>query len=51
MLVRQFLTGVHDDPKAHVARVARERARDPHVRPAEADRLLRIAEQAEQSPA
>jgi aminoglycoside phosphotransferase (APT) family kinase protein len=49
--VRQFLAGAHDDPKAHLARVARERAQDPHVRPAEADRLLRIAEQAERSPA
>jgi tRNA A-37 threonylcarbamoyl transferase component Bud32 len=49
--LRQFLAGVHDDPKAHVARVARERAQDPHVRRAEADRLLRIAEQAERSPA
>jgi hypothetical protein len=46
-LVRQFLAGVHDDPQAHVARVARERAQDRNVRPAEADRLLRIAEQAE----
>jgi Ser/Thr protein kinase RdoA (MazF antagonist) len=50
-LLRQFLAGVHDDPKAHVARVARERAQDPHVRPAERSRLLRIAEQAERSPA
>jgi serine/threonine protein kinase len=50
-LVRQFLAGVHDDPKAHVARVARERAQDRNVRPAEADRLLRIAEQAERPPA
>ena len=50
-LVRQFLAGVHDDPKAHLARVARERAQDPHVRPAERSRLLRIAEQAERSPA
>jgi tRNA A-37 threonylcarbamoyl transferase component Bud32 len=49
--VRQFLAGVHDDPKAHVARVARERAQDRNVRPAEADRLLRMAEQAERSPA
>ena len=50
-LVRQFLAGVHDDPKAHLAPVARERAQDPHVRPAERSRLLRIAEQAERSPA
>jgi hypothetical protein len=47
VLLRQFLAGVRDDPKAHVARVARQRAQDPHVRPAEADRLLRIAEDAE----
>jgi len=51
VLLRQFLAGVHDDPKAHVARVARERALDRNVRPAEADRLLRIAEQAERSSA
>jgi truncated hemoglobin YjbI len=50
-LLRQFLAGVHDDPRAHVARMARERAQDPHVRPAERSRLLRIAEQAERSPA
>jgi Phosphotransferase enzyme family len=48
-LVGQFLAGVHDDPKPHVARVARMRAEDRNVRPAEAGRLLRIAEQAEQA--
>jgi hypothetical protein len=46
-LLRQFLAAVRDDPKPHLARVARERATDPNVRPAEAGRLLRIAEQAE----
>jgi Ser/Thr protein kinase RdoA (MazF antagonist) len=46
-LLRQFLAVVRDDPKPHLARVARERATDRNVRPAEAGRLLRIAEQAE----
>ena len=51
VLVRQFLAGVRDDPQAHVARVARERAQDRNVRPAEADRLLRIAADAERPSA
>jgi Ser/Thr protein kinase RdoA (MazF antagonist) len=46
-LLRQFLAAVRDDPQPHLARVARQRATDPHVRPAEAARLLRIADQAE----
>lgn len=51
VLIRQFLAGARDDPQAHLARVARERAQDRNVRPAEADRLLRIAEHAEQPSA
>jgi hypothetical protein len=47
VLIRQFLAGARDDPRAHLARVARERAQDRNVRPAEADRLLRIAQDAE----
>jgi aminoglycoside phosphotransferase (APT) family kinase protein len=46
-LLRQFRAAVRDDPKPYLARVARERATDRNVRPAEAGRLLRIAEQAE----
>jgi aminoglycoside phosphotransferase (APT) family kinase protein len=48
-LVRQFLATARDDPKPHVAAVARMRATDRHIRPAEARRLLRMAEQAEQA--
>jgi aminoglycoside phosphotransferase (APT) family kinase protein len=48
ILVRDFLAAVHDDPQPHIAARARARAADRTVRPAEADRLLRIAEQAEQ---
>jgi Ser/Thr protein kinase RdoA (MazF antagonist) len=51
VLVRQFLAGARDDPRAHLARVARERAQDRNVRPAEADRLLRIARDAERPSA
>jgi thiamine kinase-like enzyme len=51
VLLRQFLAGVRDDPQAHMALVARERAKDRNVRPAEADRLLRIAEDAERPSA
>jgi aminoglycoside phosphotransferase (APT) family kinase protein len=46
ILVRDFLAAVHDDPQPHIAATAR--AADRAVRPAETDRLLRIAEQAEQ---
>ena len=47
ILIRQFVAGAQDDPEPHVSRVARARAEDPNVRPAEADRLLRMAERAE----
>jgi hypothetical protein len=46
ILVRDFLAAVHDDPQPHIAARARARAADRAIRPAEADRLLRIAEQA-----
>ena len=42
-LVGQFLSSVRDDPKPHLAAVVRERVKNPHVRPAEAQRLLRMA--------
>jgi aminoglycoside phosphotransferase (APT) family kinase protein len=48
-LFRQFLAGVRDDPGPHLARAARARVQDRNVRPAEAERLLRMAEQAEQA--
>jgi aminoglycoside phosphotransferase (APT) family kinase protein len=47
ILVRDFLAAAHDDPQPHIAARARARAADHAVRPAEADRLLRIAEHAE----
>ncbi len=43
-LIRQFLSSVRDDPKPYIATVARERVKDPNVRPAEAQWLLRMAE-------
>jgi aminoglycoside phosphotransferase (APT) family kinase protein len=46
-LVRVFLSrfraAVHDDPGPHLARAAEYRLHDPNVRPAEADRLRRLA--------
>lgn len=48
-LLGQFRAGVRDDPAPHIARVARQRVADRNVRPAEAERLLRMAEQAEQA--
>jgi aminoglycoside phosphotransferase (APT) family kinase protein len=46
VLLRQFRADAADDPQPYLARVATERAADPNVRPAEAARLLRIAEAA-----
>ncbi len=43
-LIGQFLSSVRDDPKPHIAAVARERAKDRNVRPSEAQWLLRMAE-------
>jgi aminoglycoside phosphotransferase (APT) family kinase protein len=48
-LVGQFRAAVCDDPGPHVAAVARERILDRNVRPAEAERLTRLAEQAERA--
>jgi aminoglycoside phosphotransferase (APT) family kinase protein len=47
ILLRRFLSGVRDDPRPHLAAVARQRMTDRNVRPSEAARLLRMAEQAE----
>jgi aminoglycoside phosphotransferase (APT) family kinase protein len=44
MLVRRFLAAVRDDPGPYLAQVARYRMADVNVRPAEAARLLRLAE-------
>jgi aminoglycoside phosphotransferase (APT) family kinase protein len=49
VLFRQFLGAVRDDPAPHLARVARERMRDRNVRPAETERLMRIAERADRA--
>jgi aminoglycoside phosphotransferase (APT) family kinase protein len=49
VLLRQFRAAVGDDPGPHLASVARARMADRNVRPAEAQRLLRLAEQAEQA--
>ena len=49
ILLRHFRARVRDDPAPYLARAARERMRDRNVRPAEAARLLRVAEQAERS--
>jgi thiamine kinase-like enzyme len=47
VLLRQFLATVHDDPAPVLARVARARMDDPHVRPGEIRRLEEIAARAE----
>jgi Ser/Thr protein kinase RdoA (MazF antagonist) len=47
VLLRQFRAAARDDPGPYLARAARHRMNDPNVRPAEAARLLRLAEQAE----
>jgi Ser/Thr protein kinase RdoA (MazF antagonist) len=49
LLLRQFRAAACDDMTAHLAMVARERIKDPNVRPAEAEFLLRMAEQAERA--
>jgi hypothetical protein len=49
VLLREFLAAVRDDPGPEMAQVARARIADRNVRPAEAERLLRLAEQAERS--
>jgi aminoglycoside phosphotransferase (APT) family kinase protein len=47
VLMRRFRAAVHADPGPHLAIVARARMADRNVRPAEAQRLRRMAEQAE----
>lgn len=47
LLLRQFRAAVRDDPGPEMARVARARIADRNIRPAEAERLLRLAERAE----
>jgi aminoglycoside phosphotransferase (APT) family kinase protein len=44
MFLRRFRAAVRDDPEPYLAQVARYRLKDPNVRPAEAARLLRLAE-------
>jgi len=51
MLLRQFLAAVHADPAPVLARVARARMNDPHVRPNEIRRLKDIAARAERETA
>ncbi len=48
-LVRQFRSTVSVDLAPHLALAARARMEDRNVRPAEAEQLHRIAEQAERS--
>ena len=43
IFLRGFLAAVRDDPGPYLAEVARYRLRDPNVRPAEAERLRRLA--------
>ena len=44
LFLRRFRTAVRDDPGPYLAQVASYRLKDPNVRPAEAARLLRLAE-------
>jgi aminoglycoside phosphotransferase (APT) family kinase protein len=48
-LFREFLAEVRDDPWPHMARVARARVADRNTRPAEAERLLRVAAEADRA--
>jgi aminoglycoside phosphotransferase (APT) family kinase protein len=48
-LIGGFRRAVGDDPGPYIATVARQRMRDRNVRPGEAERLLRLAEAAEQA--
>jgi ribosomal protein L29 len=45
--LRRFLAAAQDSPWPHMASAARARIADINTRPAEAARLLRIAERAE----
>ena len=44
VFLRRFRSAVRDDPGPYLAQVARYRLQDANVRPAEAARLLRLAE-------
>lgn len=44
MFLRRFRAAVRDDPGPYLAQAASYRLKDPNVRPAEAARLLRLAE-------
>jgi aminoglycoside phosphotransferase (APT) family kinase protein len=48
-LLKEFLGAVRHDPGPHVAAAARARMADVSVRPAEAERCRRVAEEAERS--
>jgi aminoglycoside phosphotransferase (APT) family kinase protein len=48
-VIREFLASAGDDPGPHIAEVARYRMQDRNVRPAEADYLRRVAEQADRA--
>ena len=48
-LFRVFLASVQDDPMPHLARVARARLTDRNTRPAEAERLRKVAERADRA--
>ena len=48
-LFRAFLPAAADDPRPHIARVARVRLADRNVRPSEAVRLRRMAERADRA--
>lgn len=48
-LFRQFLRHVRDDPGPHMGNAARERMKDPNVRPVEIARLQRMAAEADQA--
>ena len=50
VFLSRFRAAVRDDPRPHLARVARFRLKDPNVRPAEAARLRRLAGQAAAGP-
>jgi aminoglycoside phosphotransferase (APT) family kinase protein len=49
--IASFLHGAADDPAPYIGSVARHRMTDRNVRPAEADRLRRMAERAERRAA
>jgi thiamine kinase-like enzyme len=50
VFLSRFRAVVRDDPRPHLARVARYRLKDPNVRPTEAARLRRLAGLADTEP-